>query len=256
MDAVPEGEMGRRIRAFDVEDVRLVEYGLVAVGRPQEQQQLGSLRDRDPRDLDRASRASPPRHNRAVEAQHLLHSARDEERLVSQAIPGVSAREELAQRIAEQARRRLVPRGEEGEQHARNLVELEDAVIPTPHEQQLAREVVARSALPLGNETAEVMPEAHHRSGKLLLLLGGRATPDEGDPVVPCFAHDRDTVVGNAEQLQDHERGQVVEQLRHQVALTQRGEPGHGLIDRGPNEGLELVHAAWRERSLNVPPEA
>ena len=139
------------------------------------------------------------------------HSSTHRERCVSSSlIPPASRRG-----------RRLVPRRELPVDESGHLVK-RDRVVADAHE--VRRQVVLRRGPARLDQLEAVAPVAHEVLGVRDLLGHRRVAEVQEHAARRPLLHARDVLVGDPEQPEDHQRGQLVGQRRHQVGRAVAGE--------------------------------
>ena len=199
-----EGHVGVGV-AGDVEDLRVIEDGLVAVGRDVEEHHLGVGLDGLAAELEVLSGLAPEVHDRGHVAQHLLDGRRQERAVVAEQFPLVGIVEEGGHPPRDQISGGLVAgHGEEEEEQLELHV---GELLPVDvHAGQHAHQVVVGIG-PLGGEQlGGVGVQLHGRLWRFLLagLVLGILVADH--PVGPV-EHPVPVLVGHAEELGDDHQG-------------------------------------------------
>ena len=177
VDALAEADVPVGPLAVDVEDVRIGEHIRLVVGGGEVEEDPCSGGNLDAADRRVSRGDSPPGHLARLEPQRLLDGIGGERRVGDEGVPLVAARQQAAQRVAQQGGDRVVA----GE--ADPVDDRLDLVVADPRAvvrigvglvgvEQLGAEVVGPLVAPRRDELPAVVPVIDHAAGDGDLLLG------------------------------------------------------------------------------------
>jgi hypothetical protein len=103
VDTFAEADMFPGVGPPHIEPLRVIEPHGIAIGCPEEQEDLGACRNLNPAHLDGYGRDPPPRRVAAVVTNALLDRVGDEAGVLPKRLPLISMGEKLIERVGGQA---------------------------------------------------------------------------------------------------------------------------------------------------------
>ena len=256
MDPLAERDVAGGVRAVDVEGVGLGEDIGLAVG--------GGEVEQDPRPRGEvvagerrvAGRDPPPRDLARLEAQDLLDGVGDQRRIGDELGPGVAARQQAGEAVADQVGDRLVAGERQAVDDRLDLVVGDVVGMGVVGVEQLGGEVVGAVVALVGRELAAVAPVAEHPLGDLDLLGARGVAPRERLAVAAPVLEQVVVLLGEPDEPEHRLSGQRVRQRGDE--LGRRTGVEHGvdqLVGAPDDERLERLQPPPREALPRVHPD-